>query len=239
MNEELSQAISRYRPSEETIQYAIDHPSLNLAGPTGAGKSTLTYYLSSNGNYGLVVSDTTRHPRANGLRNEVNGVDYWFIDDAQALSNIKQGTYLEIKKVHNTSAYGTSINAYKAIASSGRTPILDIDVQGMEELMRHIDSFEVNFLLPPSFEVWLSRLDSRGNMQLEDKLRRFESALIEISKPFNNPRFHPIINNEVADTAEVIRSGRYKQADYREMALKIARELIDRAKEFIDQSSTH
>ena len=71
-------------------------------------------------------------------------------------------------------------------------------------------------------------------MTTEQKIRRFNTALIEYSKPLENNRFFPVINTEVLDTAEVIRSGEYCQESYRHHALALAAELRDATKAFLD-----
>jgi guanylate kinase len=230
MNERLLQSIKQYSPSQAALDLEHSYPSLNIAGPTGAGKDTLANFLAQNGNYSTVVSDTTREPRVG----EVNGVDYWFISEHEVEKNIEHGAYVEIKQVHEKTAYGTGVLAYKQVVESNRTPILVIDVQGMEELMGYFPGFETILLIPPTFDIWQTRLDGRDIMPIEDKRRRLESALKEIIKPITNPRFHPVINTEVVDTAKLIISGEYKDNEYRERSLKVAQELINRTVAFLE-----
>ena len=233
MNQRLLDAISSYQPSEETVRYVSEHPSLNIAGPTGAGKDTLATYLTQSGDYALVVSDTTRSPRPHHDGLEVNGVQYWFLTDDEALAKVTAQKYVEVKQVHERGMYGTSTNAYQKVVESRQIPILVIDIQGIEELMGHFPQLDAVLLLPPNFDVWQQRLDGRGDMSHEEKVRRMKTALKEIAKPIENPRFHPVINTEVIDTAEVIMSGEYKQPAYRDSALLVARELLRRINDFL------
>jgi guanylate kinase len=230
----LEQAINNYHMPEEARKLLLEHPSLNIAGPTGAGKGTMAQHLTQTGHYVPVVSDTTRTPRVFGNGYEVNGVHYWFIDDETALQKLSEGAYIEAKLVHGTTLYGTSTASYKRVVESGRTPILEIDVQGMEALMEAAPGFEAVLLLPPSFEIWEQRLDGRGDMDLEQKIRRFTSAIVEYSKPIDNHNFYPVINTEVIETAEVIISGAYKEESYREKALALAVELRDATQAFLN-----
>lgn len=237
MDPQLVNEINNYKPSEATVTYISEHPSLNIAGPTGAGKDTLATYLTQSGDYALVVSDTTRSPRPHNDGQEVNGVHYWFIDEAKALEKVKNKAYVEVKQVHERGMYGTSVEAYKKVITSGQKPILVIDIQGIEDLMGQFPQLDAILLLPPNFEVWQQRLDGRGDMSLEEKIRRLKTALKEIAKPIENPRFHPVINTEVIDTAEIIESGEYKEAAYRENALKVAHELLENIETFLTQHS--
>jgi guanylate kinase len=230
----LDQAITEYKMPEHAQRLLLEHPSLNIAGPTGAGKGTMAQHLTQTGHYVPVVSDTTRAPRVFGNGYEVSGVHYWFIDDDTALTKLKENAYIEAKLVHGDTLYGTSIASYERVVKSGRTPILEIDIQGMEDLMAAAPGFEAILLLPPSFEVWEKRIDGRGDMNLEQKIRRFKTALLEYVKPLENEQFYPVINTEVLDTAEVIASGAYKEEAYRQNALKLTRELHAATQAFLD-----
>ena len=233
----LQEAVNAYQIPEEARQLIHAHQPLGLAGPTGAGKSTLAHYLTLRGDYAPVVSDTTRSPRPIGNDDEVNGVHYWFITSQTALEKLSLNQYVEAKLVHGDTLYGTSLDAYRAVIESGRTPILDIDIQGMEEFMAVDPDFEAILLLPPSFAVWNERIDGRGDMTPENKIRRFQSALNEYSAVFRNARFYPVINTEVVETAEVIKSKSYKEADYKQNALTVAQALINETQAFLDTHS--
>jgi len=230
----LQEAVNTYHIPEEARQLIHAHQPLRLAGPTGAGKSTLAHYLTLRGDYAPVVSDTTRRPRPIGNDDEVNGVHYWFITDQVAIEKLSNSQYVEAKLVHGDTVYGTSIAAYRTVVESGRTPILDIDIQGMEEFMAVDPDFEAILLLPPSFEVWNERIDGRGDMTPENKIRRFQSDLNEYEAVFRNERFYPVINTEVVETAEVIKSKSYKVDDYRQNALAVAQKLINETQTFLD-----
>jgi guanylate kinase len=231
---QLEQSINNYRMPEEARRLILEHPSLNIAGPTGAGKGTMAQYLTQTGNYNPVVSDTTRQPRPFGNGYEVNGVHYWFINEQTALQKLDSGAFVEAKLVHGDTLYGTSIDSYKRVIENGRTPILEIDVKGMEDLMEAAPGFEAILLLPPSFEVWEQRIDGRGDMDDAQKIRRFGTAVMEYSKPIENRNFYPVINTEVVDTAELIMSGAYRDEAYREKALALAVELRDTTQSFLD-----
>ncbi len=230
----LEHAINDYIMPEEAKRLILDHPSLNIAGPTGAGKGTMAQYLTQTGNYNPVVSDTTRQPRSFGNGYEVNGVHYWFIDEETALQKLKDGAYVEAKFVHGDTLYGTSIESYKRVVENGRTPILEIDVKGMEELMQAAAGFKAILLLPPSFKVWEQRIDGRGDIDLQQKIRRFGTAVTEYSKPIENHEFYPVINTEVVDTAELIMSGAYRDEAYRKKALELASELRKSTQAYLD-----
>lgn len=234
MNDTLLNLIAGYKAPQHAHEVVAEHPSLNFAGPTGAGKGTLVTYLTQTGDYAPVVSDTTRTPRPHNDGYEVNGVHYWFIDESEAIKKVSDALYIEVKSVHKKTMYGTSIASYERVVETGRTPILEIDVQGMEDLMEHFPEFESIFLLPPDFNTWQARLDGRGRMQLDEKIQRLRSACVEIEVLLNNPRFYPVVNQEVVETAELITRGGYKAEAYRNESLAIAREIYQKTKQFLE-----
>ena len=230
----LEEAINTYQMPEYARKFLHEHPSLNIAGPTGAGKGTMAQHLTQTGHYVPVVSDTTRAPRVFGNGYEVSGVHYWFIDAQTGIEKLRDGAYIEAKLVHGDTLYGTSIASYERVVKSGRIPILEIDVQGMEDLMQAAPGFEAVLLLPPSFEIWEQRIDGRGDIDLEQKIRRFKTALLEYNKPIENENFFPVINTEVLEAAEIIMSGEYKEESYRQKALALAVELRAETQKFLD-----
>lgn len=238
MNEKLFTLITNYQAPAHAHAVVAAHPSLNFAGPTGAGKGTLVTYLTQTGDYAPVVSDTTRQPRAHNDGFEVNGVNYWFIDELRAAEKVAEGAYIEVKAVHRKTMYGTSIVSYERVVNTGRTPVLEIDVQGMEDLMEHFPEFEAIFLLPPDFDTWQERLDGRGRMQLDEKFDRLQSAITEIEALINNPRFYPVINNEVIDTAELITTGEYRTDEYRQSAMVVANTLLERTTTYLAKNKS-
>lgn len=230
----FEKTINDYPMPDEARKLILEHPSLNIAGPTGSGKGTMSLYLTQTGNYTPVVSDTTRVPRQFGNGSEVNGLHYWFIDEETARQKLQDGAYIEAKPVHGDTMYGTSIESYERVVESGRTPILEIDVQGMEELMKEAPGFEAILLLPPSFEIWEQRIDGRGDMDVAQKIRRLNTAVLEYSKPLENRSFYPVVNTEVVDTAEVIISGEYRGEAYRNDALVLCEQLREQTQAFLD-----
>lgn len=233
MNEQLFELVTNYKAPAHAHQVVAAHPSLNFAGPTGAGKGTLVTYLTQSGAYAPVVSDTTRPPRPHNDGYEVNGVNYWFLGEQEAAQKVADGMYIEVKAVHRKTMYGTSIASYQRVVDTGRTPVLEIDVQGMEDLMEHFPEFESIFLLPPDFETWQSRLDGRGRMHIDEKIERLKSACVEIKVLLANARFYPVVNEEVVETAELISSGEYRNPAYREQATEVARQILARTQDFL------
>ena len=127
--------------------------------------------------FGFSTSHTTRAPRAG----EVDGVDYNFAQRADMDAAIARGEFLESAEVHGN-LYGTSFEAVRSVAASGRVCILDIDVQGVASCRRA--GFDVGayvFVAPPSVAELEARLRGRGTETEEKIAKRVGAATGEIT----------------------------------------------------------
>ena len=99
---------------------------LIISGPSGAGKGTLVKkLLSSDPSFRLSCSVTTRQPR----EGEIEGVHYYFIDDAKYAQLVEENAFLEHASVHGHS-YGTLREPVEKMISEGLNVVLEIDPQG-------------------------------------------------------------------------------------------------------------
>ncbi|WP_136056755.1 integration host factor, actinobacterial type, partial [Microbacterium sp. K24] len=106
---------------------------LVLAGPTAVGKGTVAAHIREhNPEIHLSVSATTRPPRPG----EVDGVHYYFVDDAEFDRLIADDELLEYAVVHNRSRYGTPRAPIDAALADGKTVLLEIDLQGARQVRR-------------------------------------------------------------------------------------------------------
>lgn len=178
-----------------------------LCGVTASGKNTIANYLVDHGNYSHVVSHTTRQPRENHGILEQNGVEYWFVNPAQMLELVAQHAFIEVKAIHGETCYGTSISSVKQVIDAGKHPVMEIDVQGVLELTEAVPKLRPLFILPPSFDVWMERLGTRGFLSDGERERRLRSASMEIETALDHPAFILTVNHEVELTAAEIISG--------------------------------
>jgi guanylate kinase len=149
---------------------------LVVSAPSGAGKSTLVDRVIGRIN-GLKcsVSYTTR--KARGA--ERDGIDYHFVSEQEFLEMRDRGEFLESATVHGQ-LYGTQRAATEALMASGYDVILDIDVQGAEQIRRQMPDAVTVFILPPSKQVLESRLRARNLNAPEDLRRRLLNAANEV-----------------------------------------------------------
>ena len=149
-----------------------------LAGPTAVGKGTVSAYIRENyPDVLLSVSATTRAPRPG----ERDGVHYFFVSDAEFDRMVADDEFLEWATVHNLSRYGTPRPPVEATLASGRSVLLEIDLQGARQVKRAMPEAVLVFLLPPTWDELVRRLIGRGTESPAEQARRLETAKVELA----------------------------------------------------------
>ena len=103
-----------------------------LSSPSGAGKTTLVKLLSEKNNYKTSISHTTRKPRFN----EINGIDYFFVDKKKFKEMIDKEEFLEYARVFKN-YYGTTKKNVFLNLDKGTNMVFDIDWQGTEKIVKN------------------------------------------------------------------------------------------------------
>ncbi|MEY8436513.1 guanylate kinase [Atopobiaceae bacterium 24-176] len=148
-----------------------------VSGPSGAGKGTLVSAVrQARPDLGLTVSATTRSPRPG----EVDGVSYSFKSDDEFDAMVEAGEFLEWAHVAGH-RYGTPLSEVERVLASGRSLILEVDVQGGLNVKRLVDDAVLIFIEPPSFEELERRLRGRGTESDEDVALRLGQAAGEMA----------------------------------------------------------
>jgi guanylate kinase len=204
---QLHGAVAAYKMPDNAKQLIGSGEVTVLCGVTAAGKNTISDYLASHGDYAHVVSHTTRQPRENHGVLEQSGKEYWFVSPAQMLELIQNQAFIEVKAVHGETCYGTSIAAVESVLKTGMHPVMEIEVQGVLELIEAVPNLRPLFILPPSYDVWMERLGTRGFISDGERERRLRSASMEIQTALDHPAFLLIANHEVEMTAAEIMKG--------------------------------
>ncbi len=149
-----------------------------LSSPSGAGKTTLSRrLLASEEGVSMSVSVTTRAPRPG----EVDGKDYYFVDNATYDAMVANKELLEHATVFNNK-YGTPKKQVLEALDSGHDVLFDIDWQGTRQLAqtRREDLVSI-FLLPPTLDELERRLRARAQDSEEVVQMRMSKAIEEIS----------------------------------------------------------
>ena len=153
-----------------------------FSSPSGAGKTTLVKLISENKNLFTSVSHTTRTPRSN----EIDGVDYFFINEKAFQKLINEDKFLEHAKVFNN-FYGTTKKNVINKLDEGKNVIFDIDWQGTEQIIESNLNYKLItfFILPPSKSVLYDRLCNRHKKDksiVEERIKQFDNDIIHWKK---------------------------------------------------------
>jgi guanylate kinase len=166
-----------------------------LAGPTAVGKGTVVEEIRrSHPDVWVSVSATTRAPRPG----EQEGVHYRFVDEAEFDAMIEAGALLEWAVVHGAARYGTPRAPVEAALQAGRLALVEIDLQGARQVRETMEDAFFVFLAPPSWDELVRRLTGRGTEAEEERARRLETAVRELSA---QAEFHETVVNEDVQTA--------------------------------------
>jgi len=148
-----------------------------ITGPSGVGKGTLIKELLSRClGLELSISATTRQPR----EGEVDGRDYYFLSDDEFERRRDGHDFLEFA-TYSGNHYGTLRSEVDRRLEAGHSVVLEIEVQGAQQVRAaKPDSVQI-FIAPPDPAVLRDRLAGRGTDSAEAIDRRLETAEIELA----------------------------------------------------------
>lgn len=179
---------------------AIQGAVLVLSGPSGAGKSSLIHKIMDDiGECYFSISTTTRPIR----EGERDGVDYYFVDEAEFKKEIEDDQFLEYALVHGN-YYGTSLKPVKKALSEGKLVIFDIDVQGNSAINSRLGDITTSvFITPPTLSELKNRLQKRQTDAPEVIERRVKMARREIQRVSEYE--YLLINDDLDKAADKLR----------------------------------
>jgi guanylate kinase len=149
---------------------------LALAAPSGAGKTTLKNRLMEDfPDLRFSISHTTRPARAH----ELDGREYHFTDRAAFERMLRDGAFFEHAEVFGN-LYGTSLREIDLARSTRRGIVLDLDIQGVRQLVARQPGAVTVFVLPPSLAELERRLRGRGDEPAASVERRLKEAGHEV-----------------------------------------------------------
>jgi len=143
-----------------------------LSSPSGAGKTTLTKKIQQKyQNFKISVSHTTRKPRSN----EVEGVDYFFIDHEEFKKKISNNEFYEYAKIFDN-YYGTSKDSVNRLLKNNNSILFDIDWQGTQQLSKFKELKLIKiFILPPDKKELENRLIQRNQDSINIIAKRLKA----------------------------------------------------------------
>ncbi len=164
-----------------------------ISAPSGAGKTTLVKaVLQQFRDMRYSISYTTRKPRVE----ERDGIDYHFISKQDFKKGIHKDRWAEWAEVYGN-YYGTSVEFIEKSLSSGCDILLDIDVQGTLQILKHYPDSVTIFILPPSMNALRKRLEMRGS----DSQAVIEKRLLNARKEMTQKKMyrHIIVNDVLSE----------------------------------------
>ena len=158
-----------------------DHTGMMIvvSSPSGVGKTTLVRLLvERNENFEISISSTTRAPR----KNEIEGKDYYYINEEKFNNLIKTKSFYEFARVFNN-LYGTLKDPVIKNLSQGKDVLFDIDWQGSEQMKRlKLKNKLISiFILPPNIKTLRDRLsnrDMRDKSILKERMSQFKNDVL-------------------------------------------------------------
>lgn len=180
-----------------------------ISAPSGAGKTSLVNKIVTELDFlSVSVSHTTRAMRPG----ESDGKHYFFVDKNQFKHMVTENKFLEHAKVFDN-YYGTAQQSVEQLLDNGSDVILEIDWQGAQQVRKnHKDSISI-FILPPSIEVLLDRLENRGQDSRQIIERRMQDAVSEMShyEEFDYLIVNDEFNHALNELKSIIISHRLKK----------------------------
>ena len=171
-----------------------------ISAPSGSGKSTLVNeLLKLVPNLNFSISYTTRALRGS----EQNGKQYHFVPSDEFKRMIGAGEFLEYANFDGN-YYGTSRQFLKDAGQKGHDLLLDIDVQGAEQIKQKLTDAVSIFVLPPDRQTLESRLRKRSEDAEEVIARRLLAASREIEN--YNKYDYILINDDLEESIDRLRA---------------------------------
>ena len=172
-----------------------------LSGPSGVGKETVRTRLDKIRKFELTysISMTTRSPR----NEEVDGVNYYFVSEAEFKKNIENDNFLEYAKFVGN-YYGTPKDKVEALRDAGHNVLLEIEINGARQVMSKVNDEGVIsfFLMPPSLSALEDRIRNRKTESEEIIRERLNKGKEEMT--MTDDYDYVILNDKVNRAAKEI-----------------------------------
>ena len=168
-----------------------------ISGPSGVGKSTICKEIIKRfDNVYLSVSTTTRQKKTG----EQDGREYYFVSRDEFEKQIKAGNFLEYAEVFGN-LYGTPKDKLEQAVNQGKIVLLEIDVQGAQQVKKLYPEAELIFIIPPQQKELQSRINGRGRDDEKEIEKRLAGAGIEIAAGWQHYE-NMVINDDLAQAVE-------------------------------------
>ncbi|MBR2828290.1 MAG: guanylate kinase [Bacilli bacterium] len=166
-----------------------------ISAPSGAGKGTIIKELLKKDNQTrwLSISATSREKRTG----EEEGVNYYYLKEEDFKKKIKEDYFLEYTN-YAGNYYGTPKEHIKEKLDKGIDVILEIEIEGANNIKKLVPEAIFIFIMPPSLKELVKRLKKRGTETNEIILKRFHAAYKEINEV---SKYNYVVVNDILEDA--------------------------------------
>lgn len=192
--------IENYQPNKEALEIFQRSNFVVIAGPAGAGKDTLRNSLTQQcqEEYSQILSSTTRPMRGG----EKDGVDYHFISVEEMKQELEKGELLMAAIVHNQQVSSLHISEIKKLKNE-KAGLSILIVQAEKELRNLKSDIQTIFLVPPSYDELIKRLNYKRQLSDEEQARRLSAAKQELQIALDEPGYYCLISDGESETADI------------------------------------
>lgn len=201
---EFQELLGHYRPSPRAVRALENLRLVLMVAPSSTGRNTIIRRLLNNSRYYYIVSDTTRQPQFRDGRMETDGDPYFFRSEEQMLADVKAGEFLEAELIHGQQVSGISIRELEKAKNEGKVAVTDVDIGGIDNVLKVKPDTVAILLLPPSFTEWQRRVSARGELKADEYRRRMQTAVRVFETGLKNPNLVLVIADDVDRSAAVI-----------------------------------
>lgn len=169
-----------------------------VSGPSGVGKDTIvSELLKKRKKIYLSISMTTRDKR----EYEVDGKDYYFVDEDTFVKNIENDNFIEYAKVYDK-YYGTPKNEVIDRLNKGIDVVLVIDITGALNIKKQFPNGIFIFIMPPDLKTLMKRIIDRNSDSKEKMIKRFKTdyRLINEYSKYN----YVVVNDNIMDAVNKV-----------------------------------
>ena len=231
--EEFRAELKKFEIGQKARDLLAQSQLVLLWSPSSAGRNTIIRELAKTDNYHFIVSDTTRQPRMNDGVMEQDGVEYNFRSEEDVLQDIRDGYFVEWEIIHEQQVSGVSVRELEKANQSGKVPITEVDLLGLETFKSLKDDLIGISILPPNFESWIERMTKRGELDQEEIRRRLTTAEKILERAIELKYIYFVINDDlqtaVNDVRAIVEHDEYDD-EHRQKGEKVAWELLSKLK---------
>jgi guanylate kinase len=193
---EFQELIQGYQPNPLVLEQFQSSHFAAIAGPAGAGKDTLRDALLKDypDVYLPVISTTTRPARPG----EANGLTYHFREVEEIRDGLRERIFFQAALVHNQQISCLDITEITKLGpqQTGLSILIPPTIEGLRTYKLDLKAV---FLVPPTFDILINRMQAERKLSPEEIDRRLEAAKREMLQAYGNEFYFCIVSDNIAD----------------------------------------